>query len=299
MSSMRWASLLASLTRLYPFYSGCGTLANHKVMRVLSPPSAGDLVWAKTAGGEVLVSLNDYVGRAAFFFGDVDPKITWIISRLLRSGDGALDVGANLGVLTLLMAKLVGPTGTVHAFEPNPMLCQRLEQTLSRNQAKNVKLHAVALGASETRMDLRVPRGNFGAASLVRKIADPAQTHSVTVRKLDDVIFQEANSRIAFMKLDVEGFELEVLRGAQRLLERLRPAVLFETNEKGDRGQVSPVMKFLKECDYEFLTIPRRLLWMKTSALDLNDLEPNIAHDVVALPRGDRSAMMRHRLRAH
>jgi FkbM family methyltransferase len=298
MSVSQRSSMLASLTRLYPFFSGCGTLANHRLMRILAPDSSNEFVWAKCAGGELRVSLDDYVGRAIFFFGDLDPKITWILKRLLYPGDRVLDVGANVGLLTLWMSRLVGPQGFVHAFEPNPVLCQILNDTFARNATMNVKLHSIALGSSSGQVKLHVPTGNFGGGSLVRKTGQTAQIHTVSVMKLDDVVVRESISKIALIKLDVEGFELEVLRGARRVVQELRPAaILFEANERSTHRQLSPVMQFLHDYDYEFLMIPRCLAWMKTKVVDSN--RPDVfGHDLIAGLRGKTFARMRQQLRA-
>src|SRR5262249_5602474 len=156
MSVSRKYSVISSIARMYPFYSGCGTIANSNLMDVIAPPRS-DLVWARSVGGEVLVPLDDLVGRALYFFGDLDPKVTWVIRRLLEPGDLALDIGANLGFLSLFMAKIVGPHGAVHAFEPNPVLCNILSQTFARNHDFKIRLHPVALGASTGEMELCVP----------------------------------------------------------------------------------------------------------------------------------------------
>jgi hypothetical protein len=99
-------AILAKLGRYYPFFSGYIKLANHKLMR-LALPENPFMVWAETPGGKVIVRLNDIVGRTVFLFGDYDPKITWVIQRLLKPGDTALDVGANIGLVSLSMSKVV------------------------------------------------------------------------------------------------------------------------------------------------------------------------------------------------
>jgi len=91
MSVSRKYSLVSFITRKYPFYSGCGTIANSHLMDMIAPPSR--FGWARSIGGEVLVPLDDLVGRALYFFGDLDPKVTWVIRRLLEPGDIALDIG--------------------------------------------------------------------------------------------------------------------------------------------------------------------------------------------------------------
>ena len=299
MAEPHWISILAALTRRYPFYSGCGTFANHPLMNALAPGSGREPVWAKAPGGDVRADLSDYVGRAVYFFGDLDPKITWILGRLLGPGDQALDIGANIGVLSLWMSKLVGPQGSVHAFEPNPVLCQVLEDTFVHNRAMNVKLHRFGLGASDSQLQLHVPKGNFGGASFIRKTGEMAQLHTVPVRNLDEVIEQENISRISLLKIDVEGYELEVFKGARRVLEILRPAaLLFEANEKTAPGQIAPVIQFLHQCEYEFVMIPRSLIRVRTKVVDLSRPATIKGHDLVAAPSGALFARLREKLAA-
>jgi hypothetical protein len=78
-------SIVSSITRMYPFYSGRGMLANSYWFKLLAPPSAG-LVWTQSVAGKVQVPLDDYVGRALYFFRDLDPKVTWAIRRILKPG---------------------------------------------------------------------------------------------------------------------------------------------------------------------------------------------------------------------
>lgn len=141
--SMIRRELIARITRAYPLYSGCGSLANSSFFKWLSGFST-DQSWSRVPGGEVLASLDDYVGRAAFFFGNLDRKITWICARIVRPGDTVLDIGANIGIVSVWLSTLVGASGMVHAFEPSPKLQRVLRDTLIHNQLSNVLLHPVA-----------------------------------------------------------------------------------------------------------------------------------------------------------
>jgi hypothetical protein len=87
----------------------------------------------RSPGGYVKASLDDYIGRTVLHFGDLDPKITWALGRIIRSGDQGLDIGANIGVLTLWMSKLVGAGGIVHALGPNPVLRHTLHEVRTHN----------------------------------------------------------------------------------------------------------------------------------------------------------------------
>ncbi len=295
MATHLWREAVAQVTRNYPFYSGAGLLANHSLLKLLVPDAA-ELAWAKTAGGELLVPLNDHVGRAIYYFGDLDPKVSWVVQQLVKPGDCVLDVGANFGILTLLMSKLVGSHGTVHSFEPNPLVCKALTATLAHNRATNVQLHHFALGAEDGELQLHVPEGNFGRGSLLSNNGHGFQSRTVSVRKLDDLASEQGLSKIALMKVDVEGFELQVLKGGQHVLEAIRPsAILFEANDLPSRGQV---MELLHRAGYGFMMIPRCVLQMRIDVVDLDRMETITGHDLIAAPKGDAFERIRVLLRA-
>ena len=84
MPSLR-QSIMAKLLRCYPLYSGAGTLANSKLVATLAGTSR-ETVWCPTSGGEILAPLQDYVGRAAYYCGDLDPKISWVCKKLVNPG---------------------------------------------------------------------------------------------------------------------------------------------------------------------------------------------------------------------
>jgi len=281
-------SLVAHLARRYPLYSGCGTIANSATLRRLAGES-DESVWSRVPGGEVLASLDDYVGRSAFYLGELDRKITWVCSRIVRPGDVVLDIGANIGMVTVWLSQLVGPQGRVHSFEPNPLLCERLVAAIDRNGLSNVKLHAFALGPAASELSLCIPLDNAGAASLIRR-ADPSRsrTISVPVRRLSDVAESEAFRQIRFIKIDVEGFEHQVLEGGRELLERVRPeSILFEMNVPvGQRIADQPVIKLLKEYSYGFFSVPRRTVRMGLVAFDPDAVTRLEGHDVLAAACG-------------
>src|SRR3954468_7301384 len=98
-------SVLRYLLRQYPFYSGCGTVANSSFIRWLDPRPGASLVWTETPGGELLVDPHDWVGRTIARLGDLDPKLTWVLRRLAKPGDQAIDIGSNFGLVSILLAR--------------------------------------------------------------------------------------------------------------------------------------------------------------------------------------------------
>ena len=288
MATMR-QSLVASITRRYPLYSGCGSLANRGIVQKLA--GTGEATeWAQVHGGNwVAAPLEDYVGRAVFFSGGSTSKITWVCSRLVRPGDTVLDVGANLGLVTFVLAAQVGPGGTVHAFEPNPRMQELIDLGIARNQLRNVRLYRVGLRKESGQLTLVVPTGHAGSASFVAA-REPAACSRIQapVRTLSGVMAEQRCVSVRLVKLDVEGFEPEVLRGAAEFFAETPPdAVLFELRADADELVEHPTMRLLDEYGYGFFNIPKRLFRMRLEPFRL-DRPPaaEIGHDFLAARLG-------------
>jgi FkbM family methyltransferase len=264
-------AIVASITRCYPLLSGRGAIANSRLLKALTG-SPNELRWAPVPGGQLRVPLNDLVGRAAYFMRDLDPKITLACRRYLRPGDTALDIGANMGLVTVLLSSIVGPSGHIHAFEPQSSLVDLLRQSLARNERHNVTIHPVALGTHDGEMTLSLSGTNSGAASLVRHVG--GSVASVQVRTLSGLL---GETKARLVKLDVEGYEADVLEGGRAWLEAAKPdVILFESNDDDDR-----VFRILERFGYRFFGIPKTLVSLKLDPYKLGARKT--ANDFVAL----------------
>jgi FkbM family methyltransferase len=258
------------------------------VTQLIGPVEGSGLVWAAVTGGEILAPLRDHVGRAAFFCGDLDPKVTWIFRKLIQPGDTVLDIGANIGVTMVAMASMTGPEGRVHCFEPNPELQALLSQAIEHNHLEHVTLHGVALGPQDAEMELRVPQSNFGMGSLVHHGNPTDSIHSVPVRRLDDIVAQQEIRSIRLIKIDVEGFEASVFAGAERVLREIPPdAILFELNDDAGAFGDQPVVRILNDAGYDFLAVPACKVHMKLRRKPLNEVRQPGENDYLAVRRGE------------
>jgi FkbM family methyltransferase len=166
---------------------------------------------------------GDWMERYAYEAGRFyqDDLIQTLMAQV-QPGMTFVDVGANLGFVTLTASKLVGPAGRVLAIEANSDLVERLGRTLAQNAISNVELRAVALGAEAGQVVLR-REGHHGTSHIA---FDAAGGQTVPLERGDDVVGQPPGP--VFVKLDVEGAELMVLEGMPNLIARADVTWLVE-----------------------------------------------------------------------
>jgi FkbM family methyltransferase len=206
-------------------------------LRRQAPRAPGPVEVEITGGGRLLVDPSDLTGRMLIGSGVWEPHVTAVFRELLSPGDVCVDVGASIGYFTLLASRLVGPEGHVYAFEPAPDGYEALLANLRLNGVSNVTAQAAAVGAAEgleTLYDAWAP-SNIGAASMRHR--PDARTHDrrnrepteVLVRPLTDLVPEAELARARLIKIDVEGYEAEVLRGLEPVYERGGgPALIVE-----------------------------------------------------------------------
>jgi FkbM family methyltransferase len=186
--------------------------------------------------GYVLYNRHDTViGRLIELYGEYFETEVAIFRRFMAPGDVALDVGANIGAHTLALAGLAGPAGAVYAFEPQRLVFQTLCANVALNSLSNVQCVNAAVGATARVLHLFDPDpeadNNFGGVELAM-LAAPAGAPPTPQVVLDEYL---ALDRLKLVKIDVEGMEAEVLRGAAATLDRHKP-VLYVENAYVDRS---------------------------------------------------------------
>jgi FkbM family methyltransferase len=183
-----------------------------------------DLIPVRLPWGDILLArATDAIGRSLLTFGVYELAVSEVLWRLADPGDVCLDIGANIGYMTsLLSAK-----GRVFSFEPHPEIFRRLQKNLeSMLQRSRVVATESAVGAADGKISLLEPpdfEGNEGTASIVRSVnsvVDVRATYEVRIQRLDSLFKNSENFGIA--KVDVEGAELDVFRGAEILLREKR-----------------------------------------------------------------------------
>jgi FkbM family methyltransferase len=206
-------------------------------------------------GGAILYNKNDqYIGRALDIYGELSREEASLLAQIVRPGMWVIDVGANIGVHTIAFAQGVGSEGRVLAFEPQRIVYQTLCGNVALNALDNVWAHNLAV--SKLAGAISVPTidyasaGNFGGVELGGGVSGAAG-EPVAVTTIDTF----ALPRCDFMKIDVEGMELDVFEGAIDTLRRFKP-ILYVENDRREKS--APVISFLFALGYRlFWHLPR------------------------------------------
>jgi FkbM family methyltransferase len=184
-------------------------------------------------GIKLMIYPNNDLGRALFTSGTYEPNSLLIVQNLLGKGSVFFDVGANVGVFTLAVSKLIGNKGLIIAFEPSTREHRLFEENLSLNRFSNVRLEKLAITNTNGSAQLNLAIDRHGGQNtlcqkFVHEGVQSGASEIVFTRTLDQYISEREISRLDLIKLDIEGSEYHALLGAKKTLSTLRPALLFE-----------------------------------------------------------------------
>ncbi len=155
------------------------------------------------------------------YFDNFEPETRHFFEAYLRPGDTFLDIGANIGLYALVAARLVGNRGCVHAFEPCSQTFERLLDNVQINGLRNVTSHKVALSFENAKAELTLANGGFDAWNSLGKpyMGETTGCEMVTTVTLDSFAREHSlDGRNCVLKIDVEGWENQVLAGAEQFL---------------------------------------------------------------------------------
>jgi FkbM family methyltransferase len=224
---------------------------------------AQDEVLVTRRGIRWRLDLREGIDLTIYLAGAFEWSTLRQLQKLARPGMNAVDVGANVGAHALHLARLVGPSGSVMAFEPTAFAVRKLRANLAENPALSPRVDVrqcllvaesgVAVQqaiASSWPVDGRRPDdAALGSVSM--------STEGAVAATLDDVLQASGDRSIHLIKMDVDGHELEVLRGGRRVFQRDRPALVMELAPYVFEAQedFDSVLELLWELDYDFTPI--------------------------------------------
>ncbi len=216
--------------KIIEFFQNINIIGFRKFSNVLPTmllPKPNRNVTIKTIHGFTLnidPVLDKGVERQLYYTGTYERGSLYIIKKLLKKGDCFVDAGANIGLMSIFGSQCVGSDGVVYAFEPNSKTFEMLLHNIHLNELDNIKPFQIGLGS---KMDSLPIYNNWesgrGSASIVNK--SESSTHEmINIDRLDKLL---KDRQPHLIKIDVEGFELEVLRGCGKLLASEKAPMLI------------------------------------------------------------------------
>jgi FkbM family methyltransferase len=216
--------------RNFPYPRGKGILLRYLVIPLL-PPKGVEFLLSVPSGGSVRVGYRETLGLSSLLYGTFEKGELEFVSQYLRHGNTVMDIGANIGLFAVVMGRTIGQTGVVIAFDPVPNNIVRLKSNLNENGISAEAVYELALGSANELMELKMSDDTaYASMHKVEYGFGNGQVIQVSVKRLDDVWHERGRPMISFIKMDVEGAELEIIKGGVEMLTQCHPTMLIEAN---------------------------------------------------------------------
>lgn len=200
-------------------------------------------------GIKLKIFLCDYLGHLLYFqYRNQELDSYKSLFKLVQTNSVCLDIGSNVGYVGIMMAKIASE-GLVVGFEPDPTNFKRLRENIGYNNLSNIRVHNFGLGEQSAQKNMFVNLINRGGNCIIEEQSGV----EIAIMKLDDFMIREALPRVDLVKIDVEGYELKVLRGGMQMLTTYFPVLFIEINDDNlQRYGDSPseLVQFLKNMGY-------------------------------------------------
>lgn len=239
---------ISQFLTMHPF-KGSGRLKG--LVPLFVPAPDGPTIVHTNFGFEILVDpvFDKGLEGSIYYHGTYEAGTLNVIKGCLRKGDSFIDIGSNIGLMSLFASQLIGENGTVYSFEPEPETFGILKKNIEINKRNNILTFDTAIGSeTNTATIYSGTRGSRGSASLIKPDEKNSSGKEVQVQTLDEFIAANTISNIRMIKIDVEGWELEVLKGARQLLGNPNaPIVSIEYSglHPVQNGQLLEVYKYI------------------------------------------------------
>jgi len=217
-----------------PYFIGARQLRNF-LTQLLSPSMTPPQRISTRYGFDMMLTTSyDAIDNDLYTMGTYEAGTLNIINNCLNEGDIFVDVGANIGLMSLLASSLVGESGAVYSFEPVTTTFNLLNKNITLNQIDNIQTMNFGLGSAPgTALIFEVDHENRGMSSFVERKVNNDKGTEVSINTLDSFLVSKEVENVRLLKIDVEGWELEVLKGAQELIRKPEaPIICIEYNKQ-------------------------------------------------------------------
>ncbi|WP_316804870.1 FkbM family methyltransferase [Pedobacter nototheniae] len=203
------------------------------------------------------LNTQHYIDACIYFTGDYEPYLKTHYKKYVSEGMTVLDIGANIGFHTLYFATLTGTKGKVIAFEPIEDNFNILKENIELNNLSQVQPVQIALGNNNEILNIHLSKNlkNPGAHNLFE---EGEKNTKIDCKKGDDYLNEYVPEIIAFIKIDVEGYEYPVLQGLEKTIQKDKPVIIFEYDRNyqlKSTKEPEAIFKFLEKLGYGFTEV--------------------------------------------
>lgn len=227
--------------------------------------------------------LSEHMQSRIFWVGYYSREIVLVMNRFLRKGMVFVDIGANIGEITMVAAKRVGSDGLVLSFEPVDRNLSELTKNIHRNALSNVRIVASGLSDREGATQIYQSCGqgkndeeHLGLNSIYAGSGDGIPIQSIPLTTLDIFLRENPQERVDFIKIDIEGAELPCLKGAEQTIRRFKPLLIVEVQRTSSAAagyDQAEILHFLGPLGYRFFRICRKGKLFAMEEKDLSDYQ--------------------------
>jgi FkbM family methyltransferase len=262
------AGLIRWYVRRFPIQRGKGLLIRRILLPIL-PPDPAVFVAHLPGGGLIHLRPRETLGFATLVYGGFETAEIACAIELATPGIAAFDIGANIGLYSVALGRVVGPDGLVIAVEPDRTNVSRLRDNLTLNSIANVRVVEAVAGERNEVVQLQLADDRaYNSVVGIEGGHVVVETTSVQSVLLDRVWDDLGRPAVSFMKIDVEGAEASVLRGARAMITSTHPSLLVEAIDEARlallRSELEP-MGYRRSVRPAFLPWNHLFLWADQS----------------------------------
>ncbi|MCA0431405.1 MAG: FkbM family methyltransferase [Bacteroidetes bacterium] len=205
-------------------------------------------------GINLKLDIHDYVGHY-HYFGLKDIEQTNLM-RLIKPGDFVIDIGTNYGTTLLQFANLIGVNGKTFGFEPDPINFEICNQNIQLNHFTNLSVENIGLGNKEAEVNLVVDVDSNRGGNRISENIIGKESYQIKIVKFDNWVLDKMLNKINLIKIDVEGYEMEVLKGAENSIKKYKPILFIElddNNLKQQNSSAKEVISYLISLNYSII----------------------------------------------
>lgn len=238
----------------------------------------------KYNGLKFLLNTHEYIGWNIFFLGEYEPETNLILEEFIKPDMIVIEAGANNGSESVLIGRLIDSDGHLYAFEPFETISRKLKINLLLNQMeKKVTIESFALGSDTETVEFYLPSKNASNQGEASKFKFKSFSDSIRVKQitLDDWVIQNKIKKVDFIKMDVQGAELDILVGAKNVLQSMKPVIYLEADEiqtSNSKTSLKDIFQVLSINHYDVYLIQEK----NRRALNMQNLESG---NWLALPK--------------